>query len=120
MYKAPVDRFESFIYIALIEKIDECAGDYRLVLRTHGEIGIVPAPKNAQSDEVALLQFHVFLRVLATGPPDLGRGHLSFFRSKLLIDLGFDGQAVTVPARDIGRVEASHGLRFDDEMLEHF
>jgi hypothetical protein len=33
-------------------------------------------------------------------------------------DLVLDGQAVAVPARHVGRVEAGHGLGADDDVLE--
>ena len=119
MDQAPVDGLESFIDVALIQKIDERAGDHRLILRAHGEVGVVPAAENAQADEIALLQIDVLLRVLAAGETDLGGGHFGFVRSEFLIDLGLDGQAVAVPAGDVGRVEARHGFGLDDEILEY-
>ena len=33
-------------------------------------------------------------------------------------DFDFDGQAVAIPAGDVGGVEAGHGLVVDDEILE--
>ena len=38
--------------------------------------------------------------------------------AEFLVDLDFDGQAVAVPAGDVGRVEAGHGFGLDDEILE--
>ena len=36
----------------------------------------------------------------------------------MLVDLDLDGQAVAVPAGDVGGVKARHGLGLDDEILE--
>ena len=46
-----------------------------------------------------------------TAGPRTGSGSISsFLRPELLVHLDLDGQAVAVPAGDIRRVEASHGL----------
>jgi hypothetical protein len=37
----------------------------------------------------------------------------------LLLHVQLDGQAVAVPARHVGRVEAVQGLVLDDDVLEH-
>ncbi len=46
------------------------------------------------------------------------RVHLELFAAELLVDLDLDGQAVAVPAGDVGGVEAGHGLGLDDEVLD--
>jgi hypothetical protein len=58
------------------------------------------------------------LRVFAAGAADGDGGHLKFFAPELFVDFNFDGEAVAVPAGDVGGVEASHGLGFDDEVLD--
>ena len=45
---------------------------------------------------------------------------VAFALAEFLIDFEFDGQAVAIPAGDVGRVETGHGFRFDDEILEYF
>ncbi len=37
--------------------------------------------------------------------------------AELLVYFNFDGEAVAVPTRDVGGVEAGHGFGFDDEVL---
>ena len=64
------------------------------------------------------LQVDVLFGVLAAGAADFDGGHLRLFGAQVVIDLDLDGQAVAVPAGHVGRVEARHGLRFDDEVLE--
>ena len=42
------------------------------------------------------------------------------FSPEFFFDLGFDGEAVAVPTRDVRGVMARHGFRFDDEVFEDF
>ena len=58
------------------------------------------------------------LGVRAAGPAEIGRRHLALLRAELAVDFQLDGQAVAVVARDVGRVEAGHRPRLDDEVLE--
>ena len=73
IFDAPVDRLEAFVDVAAIQKIDERAGDDRLILRAHGEIGIVPAAEHAEALEIRALDIDVLFRVLAAGAADLAR-----------------------------------------------
>ena len=116
---APVHRLQAFVDVAPVQEFHERGGDHRLVLRAHGEIRVVPTAEDAQALEIRALQVHVFLGVFAAFGADLGRSHFGFARAELAIDLDFDGQAVAVPAGDIGGIEARHGLGFDDEILEY-
>ena len=81
-------------------------------------VGIVPAAEDADALELRALQVDVLLRVLAAGVADRDGVHLELLAAELLVDLDLDGQAVAVPAGDVGRVEAGHGLGLDDEVLE--
>ena len=40
------------------------------------------------------------------------------FRAQVLLHLQFDGEAVAVPARHIGGLEAAHPLALEDDVLE--
>jgi hypothetical protein len=64
------------------------------------------------------LQVNVLLRVGATGCEDLGDRHFELFAAKLFVDLDLDGKTVAVVAGDVGGIEPSHGLRFDDEVFQ--
>ncbi len=60
------------------------------------------------------------MRVLAAGAADGEGVHLEFFAAELLVYFDLDGEAVAVPAGDVGGVEAGHGFCFDDEVLDAF
>jgi hypothetical protein len=99
---APVDRLQSFIYVAAVEKLDEGAGDDRFVVRAHSEIGLVPPAEHAQTDKILTLKIHVFFGIFAAGFADLGGRQGGLFGAQLLIDAALDGQSVAVPAGDVG------------------
>ncbi len=52
------------------------AEHHRLVLRSHGGVGLVEASKNPHALELLALQFQKLLRVLAAFGADGGRMHL--------------------------------------------
>ena len=114
---APGDGLEAFVDEAVLEEVKEGLGDAGLVLGVHGGVGMGPAAEAAQSDELGALEVEVLLGVFAAGATDLDRIHFEFFATELLVDLDLDGQAVAIPARDVGGVEAGHGAGFDDEVL---
>ncbi len=75
-------------------------------------------PKTPDALKLRGLQVDVFLRVGAAGIQDGRNGHLQLFAAELLVDLDLDGQAVAVVAGNVGRIEAGHGFRLDDEVLQ--
>ena len=115
---APVDRAQPLVDEFLFQKVVERRQYHRLVLRSHGRVGLVPASEDADALELLALQIEKFLRVLSACFADLQRIHLELFAAQLLINLDLDGQAMAIPSRDVGRVEAGHGLRLDDEILQ--
>ena len=117
---APVHRLQTFIYVTAIQEIDERARDHRFVLRAHGEIRILPLAEDAEADEILALRIDVLGGVLAALGADLRGGHLRFARAQFVVDLDLDGQAMTIPAGDVGRIVALHGLELDDEILQDF
>ncbi len=117
---APVHRLQSFIYVAEVQKIDEGAGDDGLVLGAHGQVGLLPAAENAQALEVFPLQIDVLFGVFAAGGADLGCGHAGLFGAELPVDLDLDGQAMAVPAGDVGGVVTLHCLEPYDKIFQQF
>ena len=115
-----MNRLEPFVYVALLQKIHERACDHRLILRAHRQVRVVPLPQHAQPFEIGALQIDVLLRILAARAADLHRRHLRFLRAQFAIHLDFDGQPVAIPTRHVRRVEARHGLRLHDEVLQDF
>src|SRR5215469_4840908 len=115
---APVDGLQALVDEALLEKVVESFDDAGLVGIGHRQIGIVPATKHADTLELAALEVDVLLGVVPAGFTD-GQGvHLELFAAELFVDLDLDGEAVAVPAGNVGGVEASHGLGLDDEVLD--
>ena len=68
---APVHRAQPLVDEFLLQKIVERGQHHRLVLRSHGGVGIVPASEDADALELLALQIEKFLRVLSARFPDL-------------------------------------------------
>ena len=118
VFDAPVNGLETFIDITGVEKIDEGLRDDGLVFGRHGEIWIFPAAEDAEALEFGAVDVDELRGIGAALGADLGDGHGGFALAEFLIDFEFDGQAVAIPAGDVGGVEAGHGFRFDDEIFE--
>ena len=117
---APGYGLEALVDEAVLEEVEECLGDAGLVDGVHGGVGLGPAAEDAHADELGALEVEVLLGVLAAGAADGHGVHFELFAAELLVNLDFDGEAVAVPAGDVGGVESGHGLGFDDEVLEGF
>ena len=90
--EAPVDGLQALVDRTLAEEVDESAGDDGFVLRTHGEVGLIPAAEDAEALEGAALQVDVFLGVFAALGADLRRRSWRPFcapsRASTLISIG--------------------------------
>ena len=100
---------------ALLDEGREGAHDVGLVLRGQREVGVLPVAEHAQALEGLLLDLDKVQGELLGAAADFGRCQVLGF----LDHLELDRQAVAVPARDVGGVEAGHGLRLHDQVLEH-
>ena len=116
--RAPVHGLLALVDHVLLDELAERAHDRRLVFELHRLVRIVPGADDAEPLEVAALDVDVLLGVGAAGAAEIRRAHLALLRAELAIDLQLDRQAVTIPARDVRRVEAGHVVRLDDEVLE--
>ena len=117
---APVDGAQAFIDESVFVEGKERGEHDRLVLRIHGGVGAIEAAEYADALELGALQVEKFLGVLAAFGADVAGLHLQLFAAQFFVDFDFDGQAVAIPAGDVGGVESSHGLGLDDEILEAF
>ena len=115
---APVHRLLAAVDHAAFHEPPERADDRGLIAVRHRQVGRGPGAKDAQALEIFPLNVDVLLGILATGPAEVGRVHLSFLGADLPVHLEFDRQAVTVPAWNVGAVEAGHRLGPDDEVLQ--
>ena len=62
---APVDRAQALVDEVFLQEVVERRQHHRLVLRSHGGVGIVPASEDADALELLALQVEKLLRVLA-------------------------------------------------------
>jgi len=113
--EAPVHRLQALEEEAALVDLAESADLVGLVAEGHRQVGVVPLAQHAEADEILLLAL------------DLLGGKGAAQRARLvgrqvlavqLLDLVLDRQAVAVPARHIGRVEAGQRLRAHDDVLE--
>ncbi len=113
--EAPVHRLQALEQVAAPVHLAERADLVGLGAVFHGLVGMIPVTEHAEADEILLLPLDLLLRVGAAERARLvGRQVLAVG----LFDLVLDGQAVAVPARDVGRIEAGQGLGADDDVLE--
>ena len=87
------------------------------MLRVHRQVGLVPLAEDAESLEIALVRFHVARRILAAAPPKFRGDHFGRLAAEFLFDFRLDGQAVAIPAGNIGRTKSGHRLRLDDHVF---
>ena len=113
--EAPVDGLQAAVEMPLLEQLAESANLVSLGPEVHREVGILPFSEHAEPDEILLLARDLLGRI---GAAEFA--HLVSIEplAVLFLDLVLDRQAVAVPARHIGRVEASERLRADDDVLE--
>ena len=115
----PVDRLLAAIHPTLFHERPERADDRGLIGEVHGEIRGRPCAEDAKALEVVSHDVDILLGVSTALPAHLGDAHPLLLGPELPIDLELDRQSVAVPSGDVGRVEARHGARPDDEVLEN-
>jgi len=115
---APVDRALLAVDVAFPDEGVEEADHRGLVLVIEGGVRPLPVAEDAQALEVGALGIEELFGVQAAFLPDLELGHALLARAELLVDLVLDGQAVAVPAGDVGAVKTRHGPALDHEVLE--
>ena len=99
----------------------EFGDDLGLCGKIHGRIGIFPAAQNAQAFELLALDIDPFGSKFAAAFAKLGLGHIALgpaLIAEFFLDLPFDRQAMTVPARDIIHIKAKQEPRPDDKILQ--
>ncbi len=117
--EAPVHGLEPFVDVAPVDEFDEGARDGGFVVGRERQVGLIPAAEDPQAAELRALNADPLHGVLAALFADLRDRHLGFFGAEFLIHLVLDGQTVAIPSGHVGRVEAGHAFRLDDEVLEH-
>ena len=118
--RVPEDGLEPAVDIALLAEAKERLDDFGFEGGCHREVGVVPVTADAEALELCLLCGYPAGCVLAAACTEgIGRP-LDFLLAELFDDGDFDGQAVVIPAGDVGRFVTSHRLIFDNDVLEGF
>ena len=107
----PHDGLAAAIELAGGSHLHQLAGDLGLSVEAHGKIGIVPLAQDPKALELGALHVDPVLGEGAAFLAEFDYRNLVLvlaLGAVLLLDLPFDGQAMAVPARHIGRVEAQH------------
>ena len=84
----------------------------------HGLVGVLPVAHHAHALEAVPLDVDIVVGELMAGRAELGDAHGLVVQLVLLDDGGLNGHAVVIPAGDIGRVVAAHGVAAGDEVLQ--
>ena len=95
----------------------EGADDSGLGFGAHGFVGVVPFAHDAHADEVGALAVDLLFGEGAALGAEVGVGVAGDF---VLLHLALHGQAVAVPAGQVGRVVSGEVFGADDEVLEAF
>ena len=110
----PVDGFLGLVDQPFFDELGEGAENFGLVAGIEREVGVRPVAEDAEALELVALDVDELAGEFFRAAADFhGRQALV-----LLDDLELDGQAVAVPAGEVGRAEPGHRLGFDDEVLE--
>ncbi len=116
---APVDRFQSFVYMALLRHLAEYLDLFCLVMGMEGNVGLIPVAPDAEPLELLGHSFDVLGGKLFASPAKLNwaeRFTLEFVRFD---DLGFYREAVGIPAWYVGHVVAHHSFVLNDKVFHH-
>ena len=117
---APIDRLFAAIHETFFDDVGKQAQLVGLVFLVERQIWIIPVAEDAETFELLALDINIFAGVGFAGFADgggVGAGVASL--AHFLGNLEFDGQAVAIPARHIGRAETPEGFVFDDDVLEN-
>ena len=115
----PVDRLGTLADMPLFGDPAERTDDVGLLGKIHGQIRVIPVTQYAEALEVHPLFVDLGHGEITAGLAELTGADLAAGLANLLLDLQFDGQAVTVPAGHIGGIKTVQGATLDDDVLQH-
>ena len=106
----PEHGLQAAVRVAFLRQLQKRLDDLGFECRGHREVGALPVAADAEALELGLLDAHPLGGVGSTaGAERVGRP-LLFLLAELLHHLNLDGQAVVVPAGDVGRAKALQRL----------
>ncbi len=116
--RAPVHRLLALEEPAVCGEFRQLPGGDPLIEVVHGQVRVFPFTQDAEPFEFLALYIHELGGIIATKLPHFRLGDLVLFRAEVLLHLQFDGQAMAIPARHIGRLEAAHPLALQHDILQ--
>ncbi len=116
--RAPVDGLEALVDITLAVHPAEDLDLLGLEGLVHGQVGMLPVGHDAKPFKALALTVHEVAGEVLAGGAEGRDGHGLVVELVLLDDGGLDGHTVVIPAGNVGRIVAAHGLGADDEVLE--
>ncbi len=115
---APVDRAQGAIDQIVESDPAERLDLPGLVLRRQRQVGVVPVTAHADALELLALRVNVAQSKLAAEPAPLEDRDLVAHDAPVLLHALLGRQALSVPAGDVGAVEAAHRHVLDRDVLE--
>ena len=113
-----MNRLQALVDMAIADDLGEGAQLLRFILALHRHVRTIPIAHHAKPFELRTLHVYLLQRVLATRLTKRARLERLHFLAARLLDLMFDGQTMTIPARHIRRIVAVERARFDDNVLQ--
>ncbi len=105
--QTPVNRLQTLIEIALIKNLAKSTHLICFGLEAHGQVGIAPVTQHTKADKVFFLALDLLGRISPRKLAHLVGGNALAVQ---LFNLVLNRQAMTVPARHIGRIETGQCL----------
>ena len=118
--QAPVHGLEALVQVTVGDYPAQGPNDICFKGKIHRQVRVGPVAHNAHAHEIVPLLVYLFARILPTAVTKLPGSNLVPGFADLLLDVEFNRQAMTVPARYIGRIKPREGSRLHDEILEDF
>ena len=116
--RAPGHGLQALVDVALVEHPAKHLDLLGLEVLVHGAVGMLPVAHHAQALEALALLVDEILGELLAGVAEFGHGHVLVQLLLGGLDGPLNGQAVVVPAGNIGGIAAHHGMGADDKVLQ--
>ncbi|KAG0771844.1 hypothetical protein G6F22_016155 [Rhizopus arrhizus] len=116
--ETPVHGLQAAEHVTLVQDAAQRADFVGFIAEVHRHVRTVPAAQHAQALEVHALDVALFFGELSALLPEFNRVELGADLAPLLLDRDLDRQAVAVPARHVGCIEAGQVARLDDDVLQ--
>ena len=98
-------RLEPLLQVTIGDYLAQCANNIGLEFEIHGQVGILPVANDTHPLEVSTLCLDLSRSIVSTLLPKFSRGHFMTGLAHFFLDVQLDGKSVTIPSRNIGRIE---------------